>query len=329
MQQEESDNNTVFLDRKEINEILLKDNIYEKDGIVIKKWDNYSYINKYLVQTTKEKSKYLGFFNQEFEKDGYGIYFYPNNDIYFGNFKHDMRNYNGIYIWSPITEESKVFTESYFGLWDDNNKGEKGIYLWLEENEGKENFEETNFDAFVGEFENSVYKRGTFLQKNGASYHLFHGNYDKDGKKNDDDAFFYSASLDKIFHGKFEKDEFISGYIVSFNEDGKVNEINFCEYGKNLEIKNIKMEKDLNEEEKKEQGDKCNLFRNVILEKDFFGNIYNNYKNIINFIKNEMQELDTFLDKDKYPLLIKLVASYSINNIYSDIELKVFGRNIE
>lgn len=324
--QEESEH-TIFLDRKTINEILRKDKIYQKEDVIIKKWDDIDSINKnYIVQMTKEGSKYIGVLNEFFEREGYGAYFFPNNDMYFGNFKNDMRNFNGIYIWSPTKKDSKVLTESFYGFWRNNKKGHNGIYMWLEEGEGNNDFDEANFSAYVGELENSIYKKATVLQKSESDYHLYHGNLDSNGKKSDNDGFFYSASLDKVFHGKFENDNFISGYITSFNEDGKIKDINYCEFDENLEITNIKMDRDLSSQDKKDQGEKCDLFRNVILEIDYFGGVYENYKKIYNFIQKEMQTIDFFNDKDKFPTSIKLAAAYNINNIYNNIELKVFGR---
>ena len=41
-----------------------------------------------------------------------------------------------------------------------------------------------------------------------------------------------------------------------------------------------------------------------------------------------MISLDVLDDKEKFPEIIKLCISYNYNNIYNDIEKKVFGRKI-
>ena len=71
-----------------------------------------------------------------------------------------------------------------------------------------------------------------------------------------------------------------------------------------------------------------NLFRNVILSKDYFGDVYYKYKKITDFMKESMSYLAVFDDKDKFPMMIKLAVAYN-DNIYNDIEEHVFERKID
>ena len=69
-----------------------------------------------------------------------------------------------------------------------------------------------------------------------------------------------------------------------------------------------------------------NTFRNVILEEDYFTNIYNKYKEISEFIKNNMNSIDVFDDKKKFPEIIKLSIGYNSLNVFDKIERKVYNR---
>ena len=90
----------------------------------------------------------------------------------------------------------------------------------------------------------------------------------------------------------------------------------------------IKRKDEIDEKEKETVEKEINDFRNVILEVDYFGNIYEKYKEIKEFIKEHMVSLDVLDDKEKFPEIIKLCISYNYNNIYNDIKKKVFGRKI-
>ena len=69
-----------------------------------------------------------------------------------------------------------------------------------------------------------------------------------------------------------------------------------------------------------------NTFRNVILEEDYFTNIYNKYKEISEFIKNNMTSIDVFDDKKKFNEIIKLSIGYNSLNVFAKIERKVYNR---
>lgn len=44
-------------------------------------------------------------------------------------------------------------------------------------------FDNANFDAYVGNFDNDKFVRGTYLSKISDDYYLYHGNFDGEGKK--------------------------------------------------------------------------------------------------------------------------------------------------
>ena len=322
-------NTTFRLERKKINDSIAENGEYNDGFVSIKKWEGNNNLGNYLVEIAKDDSQFVGILNSRLEKEGYGFYRFSNNDIYFGSFKYDERNYNGFYIWPQEEKNGKIHTESYHGFWKDNKKYKYGIYLWLDEDEDNEDFEKANFSAYVGKFDGNNFIRGTFLKKSEDNYYVYHGNFTPDGKKNDEKAFFYSSSLDRLFHGKIENDIFKNGYVVYFNSDsGLIDNIVYCDFEKNTELKNISMKEDIKIEDLKNEEDETLLFRNVILSIDYFGHIYKTYKDTVKFIIEEMGEIKVFEDKEKYPNLIKAVVAYNKNNIYFDIEAKALGKRI-
>lgn len=76
-----------------------------------------------------------------------------------------------------------IYSEMYYGGWKENKRDKNGIYIWIDEPLGNEQFDSANFDAYVGLIENDTFKRGTYLSKNGDDYFLYHGNFDNELKK--------------------------------------------------------------------------------------------------------------------------------------------------
>ena len=85
----------------------------------------------------------------------------------------------------------------------------------------------------------------------------------------------------------------------------------------------MKNEKDYSKEEKT-----ITTFRNVILEEDYFGDIYAQYKDIKNFMSSEMNSLDVFDDGERYEDIINICGGYNEHNIFNDIEKKAFGKTV-
>ena len=320
---------TLRLERKKINDNIAESGEYSDGAVTIKKWEGNNSQGNYLAEIAKDDSQFVGILNSRLEKEGYGFYRFPNNDIYFGSFKYDERNYNGFYIWAQEEMNGKIHTESYHGFWKDNKKCKYGIYLWLDEEEDNEEFDKANFDAYIGKFDGNKFVRGTFLKKSDDNYYVYHGNFSPDGKKNDENAFFYSSSLDRLFHGKIEDDVFKDGYVVYFNsESGLIENIVYCDFEKNKDVKNIVMKEDIKKEDLKKEEDETLLFRNVILSIDYFGHIYKTYKDTVKFIIEEIGEISIFEDKEKFPNLMKTSVAYNKDNIYFDIEAKALGKKL-
>ena len=191
-------------------------------------------------------------------------------------------------------------------------------------------FDNANFDAYVGNFDNDKFVRGTYLSKISDDYYLYHGNFDNEGKKTDDKAFFYSSKYDRVLHGKIEKDNFISAYVSFFESDsGEIKNIVYCTFDKMGSVDNITMQNNLKEDERKKEEEEIMLFRNVILEIDYFGIIYKRFHEIKDFIRDNANSIEVLEDKKKFPSFMLLCSKHGEDNIFKNIERKVFDKKKE
>ena len=320
--------NSIYLDKEKILESISNSGEYTTEHAKIKKWSKSGeYSDSFLIQANIKNISFLGCLNKVFDREGYGLHKFANGDQYFGYFKDDKRNFNGIYYWPAEKKDGRIKQEMYYGYWKDNLKDKNGIYIWLDEPSEKknQNFDNTNLEAYIGDIVGGKYNRGTYLQKSGEEYFLYHGNFTEDGKKNDEKGFFYSAKFDRLFHGKIENDVFVKGYVTYFNPDeGTIENIVYVNFDKNLKITNIILDKDLPKKEKEPESKLCSRFRDVILGIDYFGELYKKVKDITEFIEENMDGIDIFVDEEKYPLMLNLCVAYSRNNIDNDIKSKVF-----
>ena len=328
MEEESSKKDEIKYNKKEIIEKIKSTGKYESPGTTIIKWEDEMNqdTEMYIVKNKFNKMPFIGVVNYEFKREGYCVNNYENGDEYFGYYSNDLRNKQGLYIYKPKLIINKFITRQfYFGLWENDKKHGRGIYLWLKENTTNinynklynpfNNFEKSNFHAYIGEFDNDNFTKGTLLKKEGENYFVYHGQIDsKNLKKNGKECFYYSAKLEQIFFGTFINDIFTDGYIGKFNEDGEIENIAKYQNKKIIEIENtnkINYIKDISK--------KLVTFRNVIMSKDYFGDLYNIFKNVIDFKNKNMNDIN-FFNSDKYLDLMEIAASYNQMSIFKDIE---------
>ena len=200
-----------------------------------------------------------------------------------------------------------------------NNKSEQelacALYMWLTEDKNKKpfsDFDASSFDLFVGKVKDGHFEEGTYLSKKEEDYYVYHGKFDKDGKQTTDKGFLYSATYEQLMFGKFSKNAFVSGFVAIFDDDGNVKDL-----AKYDGRKTIGME-EINEEEKNKTCQIMTHFRNVILQKDYFGDAYNQYAKIKEFLGKEMKDIDIF-NSDKYMDIFGITAAHNKIKIYEDI----------
>ena len=342
----DSSTNFLELDKAKIDRGISESGEYNAEGIYIKKWkpnkeenqeyqENYSdkkESDKYISTLEKNGCQYSGSLNDKFQRDGYGLEIYNNGDKYFGQFASDCRNESGIYYFAPTNDEktNNVQTECYLGQWKNNLKDKNGMYIWMDEPENNFEFKNANFDAYVGEFEDEKYFRGTFLSKLNNEYYLYHGYFDKDGKKTDDNAYFYTSKSNKIFHGKILSDVLQYGILATFDDDGEtIKEVVYCTFNEDGSVKDIYQENQLSPEDVEGEKIKIINFRNIAIDGDYYNKIYNK------FVKTKMKidklgDMVSVLEREENIQAInKILKKYSKKNIYYDIEEKFFRRTIE
>ena len=317
MKSAESQTNLI-LDLLTIVKSLNRKGVYRdmKKKIIIKKLEDDDVISNMFI--IKNDGYFLGVVNGKFEREGFGVNTYSNGDIYFGYFSENKRNKHGIYSFNPKIDNYYIMNEYYYGSWNNNNMNERGIYLWLKENKNVKpftNFDKSDFNAFIGTFCRGKFNKGTLLIKKRNNYFVYHGYFNEKGKKEGNHSFFYSAQKEQLFYGSFQNDIFISGYIAKFTNDGNIIKISKYENGKVIE-----------EKDKNKFGNdilqKVFNFRNIIMTKDYFGDLYKEFYNVINFRDTRMNNLD-ILNSDKYFEIMNAIIGYNKITIFNDIEMAV------
>ena len=321
------DLNQIHYNKKEIIEQINQTGKYESGLTTIIKWedDMNNDTEMYIVKNKFKNIPFLGVVNYEFKREGYCINEYTNGDEYFGYYSNDLRNKQGIYIYKPKSIFQKFISRQYyFGLWENDKKDGRGIYLWLKDNSKFirnsklynpfNNFENSNFQAYIGGFEKNNFTKGTLLKKENDNYFVFHGTYLKNLKKDGKDCFYFSAKLEELCYGTFRNDIFIEGYVAKFNENGEILDI--IKY----QNKTITEKDKLNRFDNiKNISKKMLTFRNVIMSKDYFGILFNIFKQVIDF-KNKISDDINIFNSDKYLDLMDIAASYNQVSIFKEIE---------
>ena len=337
----EPSTNFLELDKMKIDEQIASSGEYSSDGVFIKKWilsneegeENTSQTkDKYVAVLEKNGSQYSGTLDNKFQREGYGLELFSNGDKYFGQFDSNLRNENGIYYFAPIKNNensNNLQTECYLGQWKNNLKDKSGIYIWMDEPENNFEYDNANFDAYVGEFEEERYVRGTYLSKLNNECYLYHGNFDKDGKKSDNDAHYFTSKTNKIFHGKINKDVLISGFLGTLDEEGEnVTELVYCRFNEDGSVNDVIEEKKLNEDDINDEKKKIIDFRSIIFDGDYFGKIYNKFSKIKYKIDKLGDIVQVLGREENIGEIDKILNKYAKKNIYFRIEENFFGREI-
>jgi hypothetical protein len=316
-------NSEIELEKAKILEAIKSKGIYEEEGIKIKKWEEGEEKEVFVGDINKNGIKFLGILNKNFQKDGYCLNNYKNNESYFGCYEHDERNRHGLYIYSTTVGKNIKKSQFYWGRWKDNLKDGRGVYLLLIENisiEPFSDFDNSNFDSVVGDFKNDNCIKGVYMSKKGDDYSLYYGGFNENMEKKGDNCFYYKANVEKVIYGKMDKDEFIEGYYGKYDDDGKIIDLKNAQFNEERKlIKSVDMDK-INEEEKKKIIDLLENFRNIIMEEDFFGDLYKAFKEIIDYKDKKMKDLHVLDSNEEYPNIMGLCAKYNSIKLFKQLE---------
>ena len=328
-EEQSSSKNKIHFNTKDIEKKLNSNKKYQTNNTTIIRWEDEMNpdTKMYVLKNKFNNLPFIGVVNYDFKREGYCVNKYLNGDEYFGNYSNDLRNRQGIYIYKPKYETGKIILRQYyFGLWENDLKQGRGIYVWLKEDKNNSknsynnksynpfnNFDKANFDAYVGNFDKNKFTKGTLLKKEGDNYFVFHGWF-LNSKKNGKNCFYYSAKLEEILYGTFKDDKFIEGFVGKFDDNGDLK--NLIKY-KNKSI--IEKDKFEPSDDEKEVAKKILTFRNIIMSQDYFGILYDKFKDAIDFKNANMNNVEVF-NSELYLDLLDIAASYNQASIFKNIE---------
>ena len=310
----------IILDKEKISKIISTTAKYETSGIQISKWiiDKDSYI----VNINKNNIKFQGIFNENFERNGYAISSYSNNENYFGYYKNDIRNKEGIYTWPIEIENQRRKTEFYWGIWRDNIKEDHGIYLWLDEDNKKkpfEKFDDCIFDVYLGEIDNDSFTKGVYLSKTKDNYYIYYGGYDIFGKRDGANCYYYNSNEDKVFYGSMKKGLFENGFMGVFDSEGKISDLFRVEFDSKQKIRRYLQRDDIDTSVRERVEWRILVFRSLILEDDYFNIIFKAFKNIVEF-KDKKFSLKVLNSDEGYNKIKDICFGYNNIDLFRKLE---------
>ena len=234
--------NEIHFKSNEIEKSLKENGFYKQDKITIYPlldFDQFLPENEYIppeedfvfaLENKEEIIPFLGVVNFNFKRFGYCLNTYLNGDIYFGYYLRDIINKKGFYSFKPKIENDYKLSQYYLGNWENNLFEGLGIYLWIKEKKDTIPFNDLNnssFDAFIGNSEKGVFKKGIILNYNNENnFFIYYGSFSEEGKKEGNNCFYYSNNLEEMFFGTYKNDIFIEGFIAKFDKNnGKMIEL--------------------------------------------------------------------------------------------------------
>lgn len=320
-----SDASSVSLKRMDVIEQISENGAFKIDGIELKNFNLDENNEKksveeelFIGKIEKENTYTIGVFNWKFQREGYCYNQNEFGDKFIGRFRSDKRQGCGIYLWKPKKERRRIKSELYHGYYDNNQKNRFGTFIWMDEPENNNDFDSSNFECYIGSFQMDEATEGAYLVKNEDNYYVYYGEF-KNGKKDDDNCYYYSSTDDRMFFGKICEDKFIKGYVCYFNDDGFISDFYFAEFDQNEKIKDLKKENEL--KDFNESKDKMLLFRNVIMGKDYFGEIYQDYKDCVKLLNSNFHDdYSHFEDHDSFSQLRNVCKQFNNDNIGRDLK---------
>ena len=310
----------VHTKKGKILEALLIEKVFKEEGVIIKKWEGERNTKDYISEIKKGDIHFIGILDPNLVKQGYGFMSLPNNEKYFGVYTDDLRSKHGLYQYPDKIEGDKIEREFFFGVFNEGKVDNRGVYLWIKEKKDVpmfNNFEEADFSCFVGDLDSNHFINGTYMTKKGEKYYVYHGSFNEQNEKEGDGAFYYNSEKDELMYGKVEKNKFINSYMSVFDDEGNIKNgifVNFDDKGKISDYK-----------QKEEMPDKSGIFdqmfdfRNIILAEDYFGQVFNTFKDTMKFIASDVN-FESFDSQDKFSKLINVSFNFNKISIKEDID---------
>lgn len=310
----------VHTKKGKILEALLIEKVFKEEGVIIKKWEGERNTKDYISEIKKGDIHFIGILDTNLVKQGYGFMSLPNNEKYFGVYADDLRSKHGLYQYPDKIEGDKIEREFFFGVFNEGKVDNRGVYLWIKEKKDVpmfNNFEEADFSCFIGDLDSNHFINGTYMTKKGEKYYVYYGSFNEQNEKEGDGVFYYNSEKDELMYGKVEKNKFINSYMSVFDDEGNIKNgifVNFDDKGKISDYK-----------QKEEMPDKSGIFdqmfdfRNIILDKDYFGEVFNTFKDTMKFIASDVN-FESFDSQDKFSKLINVSFNFNKISIKEDID---------
>ena len=303
-----------------ILESLLIERTFKEDGVLIRKWEGERNTKDYISEINKGDIHFIGVLDSNLVKQGYGYMSLPNSEKYFGIYTDDLRDKHGLYQYPDKIEGDKIEREFFFGVFNAGKVDNRGVYLWITEDKNVpmfNDFEAADFSCFIGDLNDKHFINGIYMTKKGEQYYVYNGEFNEQNEKDSEGAFYYNSEKDELMYGKVEKNKFINAYLSVFDDDGNIKNGIFVNFDENGKITDYK--------QKEEMPDKTSIFdrmfdfRNIILDKDYFGEIFETFKNTMNFISNDVN-LESFDSQEKFPKLINVSFNFNKITIKEDVD---------
>ena len=332
--QEIPTSNQIHFKSTEIENSLKKYGYYKKDKITIYQlldFDQYLPKNEFIppeedyvfaFENKDEDIPFLGVVNFNFKRFGYCLNTYLNGDIYFGNYIQDIKSKKGFYSFKTKTEKDYKISQYYIGSWENNLFEGYGIYLWCKENKDIipfNDFNNANFDAFIGNSEKGLFKKGVLLSYNKNNFFIYYGSLNSEGKREGNNCFYYSSNLDEMCYGSYNNNLFVEGFVGKFEKNsGKMNNLIIYKTNENKkpEGEKIKIGKEKNVEYT------MSKFRNILFSKNYFQIIFEEFKKFLIFRDKKMKDINMINNNNKYEEIINFFDSNKIT-LLQDIEENV------
>jgi hypothetical protein len=156
----------ISFDKREIDEALKKNEIFQKDDdnifSLIDESTQKKKDEKYFVHIKRDKEEYLGILTDNFKKEKFGYSLFSQGDEYLGEISDEKKNGFGIYLFNYSNEKNK--NDIYIGNFTDNKIDGKGIYINILESTDKSNEGDSSillkYNCYIGIFENREFKKG-------------------------------------------------------------------------------------------------------------------------------------------------------------------------
>lgn len=304
------------------NEKPLFEHEFKDENPYIRKWEGEEHSKNFISEISQKNLHFIGLLNPSLVKEGYGFLGLPSGEKYFGVFTEDLKNKHGFYKFpDKLSDEgNKVQREFFFGLFNEGLIFDRGVYLWIREKKGApmfDKFEDADFSCFIGELNEKHFINGTYLLKNGNKFYVYHGGFNEKNEKEGENSFFYNSDGDELMYGKVVKNKFVNGYLGIFDDEGNLTGGLFVTFDDKGKVTSYKQKEELPEAENifKKMFD----FRNIIIDKDYFGEVFDTFKKTISYI-NENVNVSSFESKEEFPKLMQITYDFNKIKIKDDID---------